>query len=72
MLASAPGGGWIQFENAPFKLTQEFLDVLGGECSPQSKQRAHESLAQLEKGIFRTDACESSVSVPDPKWCWQG
>lgn len=29
MLSNAPGKG-IQFEKAPFKLTNEFVDVIGG------------------------------------------
>jgi phosphatidylinositol kinase/protein kinase (PI-3 family) len=29
MLSNAPGKG-IQFEKAPFKLTKEFVDVIGG------------------------------------------
>eukprot|EP00039_Didymoeca_costata_P019725 m.338689 g.338689 ORF g.338689 m.338689 type:complete len:708 (-) comp18505_c0_seq1:90-2213(-) len=29
MLSTSPGGG-INFENAPFKLTEEFIEVLGG------------------------------------------
>ena len=31
MLQSAPGG--INFESAPFKLTQEYVDILGGKDS---------------------------------------
>jgi phosphatidylinositol 4-kinase len=34
MLSNSPGGN-IGFESAPFKLTQEFLDVMDGECSDQ-------------------------------------
>jgi len=30
LLSNAPGKG-LKFEKAPFKLTQEFIDVLGGE-----------------------------------------
>lgn len=33
MLSNAPGKG-IQFEKAPFKLTNEFVDVIGGVNSP--------------------------------------
>ena len=33
LLSNAPGKG-IKFEKAPFKLTQEMLDVMGGEQSP--------------------------------------
>jgi phosphatidylinositol 4-kinase len=29
MLSNAPGKG-LQFEKAPFKLTKEFVDVMGG------------------------------------------
>ena len=32
LLSSFPGQG-LKFEKAPFKLTQEFIDVLGGEKS---------------------------------------
>lgn len=32
MLTTAPGRG-IQIENAPFKLTKEFVEVLGGDKS---------------------------------------
>jgi len=34
MLSNSPGGNW-SFESSPFKLTQEFLDVMDGECSDQ-------------------------------------
>mmetsp|Transcript_23302 Transcript_23302/g.66285 ORF Transcript_23302/g.66285 Transcript_23302/m.66285 type:complete len:886 (-) Transcript_23302:64-2721(-) len=34
MLSNSPGGN-IGFESSPFKLTQEFLDVMDGECSDQ-------------------------------------
>mmetsp|Transcript_71064 Transcript_71064/g.114644 ORF Transcript_71064/g.114644 Transcript_71064/m.114644 type:complete len:361 (-) Transcript_71064:72-1154(-) len=34
MLSNSPGGN-MAFENSPFKLTQEFLDVMDGECSEQ-------------------------------------
>jgi len=34
MLSNSPGGN-MGFENSPFKLTQEFLDVMDGECSEQ-------------------------------------
>merc|ERR1711920_820447 len=34
MLSNSPGGN-IAFESSPFKLTQEFLDVMDGECSDQ-------------------------------------
>merc|ERR1712070_331006 len=34
MLSNSPGGN-MAFENSPFKLTQEFLDVMDGECSDQ-------------------------------------
>lgn len=34
MLSNSPGGN-MGFEQSPFKLTQEFLDVMGGECSDQ-------------------------------------
>ena len=30
LLTSSPGGGWVNFESAPFKLTNEFVEVLGG------------------------------------------
>ena len=29
-LTNAPGGGTIQFESAPFKLTKEYVDIMGG------------------------------------------
>jgi len=32
LLSNAPGKG-VKFESAPFKLTQEFVDVLGGQNS---------------------------------------
>ena len=32
LLSNAPGKG-LKFETAPFKLTQEMLDVMGGENS---------------------------------------
>eukprot|EP00746_Dinoflagellata_sp_MGD_P126983 gnl/MRDRNA2_/MRDRNA2_61675_c0_seq1.p1 gnl/MRDRNA2_/MRDRNA2_61675_c0~~gnl/MRDRNA2_/MRDRNA2_61675_c0_seq1.p1 ORF type:complete len:645 (+),score=103.44 gnl/MRDRNA2_/MRDRNA2_61675_c0_seq1:112-1935(+) len=34
MLSNSPGGN-MGFEASPFKLTQEFLDVMDGECSDQ-------------------------------------
>eukprot|EP00439_Symbiodinium_sp_Y106_P046882 s2770_g6.t1 len=34
MLSNSPGGN-MAFENSPFKLTQEILDVMDGECSEQ-------------------------------------
>jgi len=34
MLSNSPGGN-MAFEQSPFKLTQEFLDVMDGECSDQ-------------------------------------
>lgn len=34
MLSNSPGGNF-GFESSPFKLTQEFLDVMDGECSDQ-------------------------------------
>lgn len=34
MLSNSPGGN-IGFESSPFKLTQEFLDIMDGECSDQ-------------------------------------
>lgn len=34
MLSNSPGGN-LGFEQSPFKLTKEFLDVMGGECSEQ-------------------------------------
>merc|ERR1711881_597998 len=34
MLSNSPGGN-MAFEQSPFKLTQEFLDVMNGECSDQ-------------------------------------
>merc|ERR1712187_413925 len=34
MLSNSPGGN-ISWESSPFKLTQEFLDVMDGECSDQ-------------------------------------
>lgn len=34
MLSNSPGGN-MAFEQSPFKLTQEFLDVMDGECSEQ-------------------------------------
>lgn len=34
MLSNSPGGN-MGFEQSPFKLTQEFLDVMEGECSEQ-------------------------------------
>lgn len=34
MLSNSPGGN-MGFENSPFKLTQEILDVMDGECSEQ-------------------------------------
>merc|ERR1719271_1037614 len=34
MLSNSPGGNF-GFEASPFKLTQEFLDVMDGECSEQ-------------------------------------
>lgn len=34
MLSNSPGGN-MNFEASPFKLTQEFLDVMDGECSDQ-------------------------------------
>jgi phosphatidylinositol 4-kinase len=37
MLSCFPGKG-IEFEQAPFKLTQEFIDVLGGEKSKKFKK----------------------------------
>lgn len=37
MLSSFPGQG-LKFEKAPFKLTQEFIDVLGGEQSKKFKK----------------------------------
>ena len=32
VLSNAPGKG-LKFEKAPFKLTKEFVDILGGEKS---------------------------------------
>jgi len=37
LLSNAPGKG-LRFENAPFKMTQEFLDVLGGENSKKFRK----------------------------------
>ena len=37
LLSNFPGKG-IQFEKAPFKMTQEFIDVLGGEKSKKFKK----------------------------------
>ena len=37
MLSSFPGQG-LKFEKAPFKLTQEFIDVLGGEKSKKFRK----------------------------------
>ena len=37
LLSSFPGKG-MKFEKAPFKLTQEFIDVLGGEKSKKFKK----------------------------------
>eukprot|EP00929_Paragymnodinium_shiwhaense_P033082 TRINITY_DN18235_c0_g1_i1.p1 TRINITY_DN18235_c0_g1~~TRINITY_DN18235_c0_g1_i1.p1 ORF type:complete len:855 (+),score=200.47 TRINITY_DN18235_c0_g1_i1:52-2565(+) len=34
MLSNSPGGN-MAFEQSPFKLTQEFVDVMDGECSDQ-------------------------------------
>merc|ERR1719480_246954 len=34
MLSNSPGGN-MGFERSPFKLTQEFLDLMGGEYSEQ-------------------------------------
>lgn len=34
MLSNSPGGN-MAFEQSPFKLTQEFLDVMDGECSDE-------------------------------------
>lgn len=33
MLSNSPGS--VGFESAPFKLTQEYVDVLGGALSPE-------------------------------------
>jgi phosphatidylinositol 4-kinase len=37
LLSNAPGQG-LRFETAPFKLTYEFLEVLGGEGSKKFKK----------------------------------
>ena len=33
LFGTSPGGGWINFENAPFKLTSEYLELMGGKDS---------------------------------------
>ena len=37
LLSNAPGKG-LQFEKAPFKLTYEFIEVLGGEQSKKFRK----------------------------------
>lgn len=58
LLSNAPGKG-VSFETAPFKLTQEMLDVLGGPDSDKFR----DFRARMAKGFMALQAEANKVII---------
>ena len=52
LLASSPGGN-MNFENAPFKLTRDFLEVLGSDLLPVFRELCHRTFVCLRRNSDR-------------------
>ena len=53
MLSNSPGGNW-GWESAPFKLTQEYLDVMGGENQQTKKKVTPGSISIVGSSVCLT------------------